>query len=169
MQAYKRPKKGPRIQGSHEQNWIEAIQGKAQCTSPFDYAGPFTETVALGNVGAMFPGQKLLWDGKALARGYRSTGGRLERWLANARHLGLEDAARESFLLGDEAIRQLVFDPLLPPPLVDEQARADFVDTVIRFDAAGQAIWRDFLNDSPATRRRPAPRAAVRTALEARR
>jgi predicted dehydrogenase len=66
MQAYKRPKKGPRIQGSHEQNWIEAIQGKAQCTSPFDYAGPFTETVALGNVGAMFPGQKLLWDGKAL-------------------------------------------------------------------------------------------------------
>ncbi len=66
MQAYKRPKKGPRIQGSHEQNWIEAIQGKTQCTSPFDYSGPFTETVCLGNVGAMFPGQKLLWDGKAL-------------------------------------------------------------------------------------------------------
>jgi hypothetical protein len=66
MQAYKRPKKGPRIQGSHEQNWIEAIQGKTKCTSPFDYSGPFTETVLLGNVAAQFPGQKLLWDGTAL-------------------------------------------------------------------------------------------------------
>ena len=112
---------------------------------------------------------RALWDGKALARGYRSTGARLERWLANARRLDLEAAARESFLLGDEAIRQLVFDPLLPPPLVDEQARADFVGTVIRFDAAGQAIWKDFLNDTPATRRRPVPRAAARTAMEARR
>jgi phenylacetic acid degradation operon negative regulatory protein len=94
---------------------------------------------------------------------------RLERWLANARRLDLDDAARESFLLGDEAIRQIVFDPLLPAPLVDEQARAAFVDAVIRFDAAGQAIWKDFLNDTPATRRRPVPRDAARTALETRR
>jgi len=110
-----------------------------------------------------------LWDGKALARGYRNTGARLERWLANARRLDPEAAARESFLLGDEAIRQLVFDPLLPVPLVDEQARSAFVEAVIRFDAAGQAIWKDFLNDTPAAHRRPVPRAAARTALEARR
>lgn len=67
MQAYKRPKKTiPRITGSHEQNWIEAIQGKTKATSHFDYSGPFTETVLLGNVGMLFPGTKLLWDGKAL-------------------------------------------------------------------------------------------------------
>jgi predicted dehydrogenase len=67
MQAYKRPKKSiPRIVGSHEQNWVEAIQGKTKATSSFDYSGPFTETVQLGNVAAKFPGQKLLWDGKAL-------------------------------------------------------------------------------------------------------
>jgi predicted dehydrogenase len=64
MQAYKRPKKTiPRIVGSHEQNWVEAIQGKTKATSNFDYSGPFTETVLLGNVGMMFPGQKLLYDG----------------------------------------------------------------------------------------------------------
>jgi len=64
MQAYKRPNKSiPRIEGSHEQNWIEAIQGKAKATSPFDYAGPFTEAVLLGNMGALFPGTKLMWDG----------------------------------------------------------------------------------------------------------
>jgi phenylacetic acid degradation operon negative regulatory protein len=110
-----------------------------------------------------------LWDGKALQRSYRATRARLERWLANARRLDLDAAARESFLLGDEAIRQIVFDPLLPAPLVDEQARAACVDTVIRFDATGQAIWKQFLNDIPATRRRPVPRAGHRTPLEARR
>jgi phenylacetic acid degradation operon negative regulatory protein len=107
-----------------------------------------------------------LWDGRALQRGYHATRVRLERWLANAGRLDLEAAARESFLLGDEAIRQLVFDPLLPRPLVDEPARAAFVEAVIRFDAAGQAIWQDFLNHTPATRRRPVPRAASRTTLE---
>ena len=56
----------PRITGSHEQNWIEAIQGKTKATSHFDYSGPFTETVLLGNGGMLFPGTKLLWDGKAL-------------------------------------------------------------------------------------------------------
>jgi predicted dehydrogenase len=64
MQAYKRPKKTvTRVQGSHERNWIDAITGKARATSPFDYAGPFTETVLLGNVGILFPDTKLLWDG----------------------------------------------------------------------------------------------------------
>lgn len=108
-----------------------------------------------------------LWDGKALVRGYRTTRARLERWLANSHRLELETAARESFLLGDEAIRQLVFDPLLPRPLVDEEARAAFVDTVIRFDAAGQAIWKDFLHGDAATRRTPRSRPATRIALEA--
>jgi phenylacetic acid degradation operon negative regulatory protein len=112
---------------------------------------------------------RALWDGRALARGYRRAGARLERWLAGAHRLDLDAAAHESFLLGDEAIRQLVFDPLLPAPLVDEQARAAFVETVIRFDAAGQAVWKDFLNDTAARPRRPLPRAAARIALEARR
>jgi predicted dehydrogenase len=64
MQRYKRPKKTlPRVAGSHEQNWIDAIKGKTKATSNFDYSGPFTETVLLGCLGVMFPGRKLLWDG----------------------------------------------------------------------------------------------------------
>jgi predicted dehydrogenase len=64
MKAYKRPKKTiPRVQGSHEQNWIDACKGKGKTTSTFDYAGPFTETVLLGNLAIWFAGQKLLWDG----------------------------------------------------------------------------------------------------------
>jgi phenylacetic acid degradation operon negative regulatory protein len=111
-----------------------------------------------------------LWNGTALARGYRATRARLERWLANAYRHEPDAAARESFLLGNEAIRQLVFDPLLPRPLIDEEARAAFVDTVIRFDAAGQAIWKYFLHGDAVTRRAPTPRrATTRTALEAHR
>ena len=64
MKAYKRPKKTiPRITVSHEQNWIEACKNKTKASSHFDYAGPFTETVLLGNVAVWFPGQRLEWDG----------------------------------------------------------------------------------------------------------
>ena len=65
MQAYKRPKKTiPRVAGGlHEQNWLDTIKGKTKATSPFDYAGPFTETVLLGNLAVAFPGTKLMWDG----------------------------------------------------------------------------------------------------------
>jgi phenylacetic acid degradation operon negative regulatory protein len=102
-----------------------------------------------------------LWDGRALTRAYRDTRGRLDAWLARVDSLALDVAARESFLLGNDAIRQLVFDPLLPSPLVDVGARRAFTDAVVRFDAAGHAIWNRFLRDGiPArasARARPAP------------
>lgn len=85
---------------------------------------------------------RALWDGKALNKGYRETRRRLEDWLARAGKLAPDVAARESFLLGNDAIRQLVFDPLLPAPLVDVDARSAFVDTVQQFDRAGHAIWQ---------------------------
>jgi predicted dehydrogenase len=65
MQEYKRPKKRiQRIQGSHEQAWIDAIKGKIKPVDDFNYAGPFTETVLLGNLAILFPGTTLLWDGQ---------------------------------------------------------------------------------------------------------
>lgn len=93
---------------------------------------------------------RTLWDGAALNLGYRATQQRLERWLARAERLPLADAARQSFTLGHDAIRQLVFDPLLPSPLVDAGARQRFIDAVVRFDAAGQAIWHRFRKETTA-------------------
>jgi phenylacetic acid degradation operon negative regulatory protein len=86
---------------------------------------------------------RALWDGEALTRGYARTAEQLERWFDRAHGLAPDVAARESFLLGDRAIRQLVFDPLLPEPLVDTDARREFIVTLRRFDVAGRAIWRD--------------------------
>ncbi|MFP6854986.1 MAG: Gfo/Idh/MocA family oxidoreductase, partial [Opitutales bacterium] len=45
--------------------WIEAIKGGSKPLSGFDYSGPFTETVLLGNL-AVRTGEKILWDGPAM-------------------------------------------------------------------------------------------------------
>ena len=97
-----------------------------------------------------------LWNGRALSKSYRETRLKLEAWLARADQLEPEVAARESFLLGDKAIHQLVFDPLLPEPLVDVKERRAFVDAVLRYDRAGHAIWQrlhfNFLEAAAASR-----------------
>jgi len=66
MKAYNRPPKIlPRIKGSHEQNWIDACKGKVdQACSNFDYSGPFTEFVVMGNLAFRRLGKKLEWDGE---------------------------------------------------------------------------------------------------------
>jgi phenylacetic acid degradation operon negative regulatory protein len=82
-----------------------------------------------------------LWDGKALTAGYQRSRERLEKWLERAHLLEPEVAARESFLLGGEAIRQIIFDPLLPAPLVDPVERKAFVDAMRTFDRVGRGYW----------------------------
>lgn len=93
-----------------------------------------------------------LWDGAALDAGYLDTTARLSAWLDGAHRLTLQCAAREAFEIGHRAIRQLVFDPLLPAPLVDGELRARFIDAVTRYDDAGQAIWQHFLAVTRAAR-----------------
>lgn len=83
-----------------------------------------------------------LWDGTALTTSYRTTRKKLEYWLARADSLEPDVAARESFLLGNAAIRQLVFDPLLPAPLVDVAERQAFINAVQRYDRIGHEIWQ---------------------------
>ncbi len=61
----KPPQTLKRIKTSHEGNWIEACKTGGQATSHFDYSGPFTEMVVMGNL-AIRPenvGKKLEWDG----------------------------------------------------------------------------------------------------------
>jgi hypothetical protein len=61
MQEYLRPPKTlPRSTGHYEE-WITSCKGGEPAASNFDYAGPLTETVLLGNV-AIRTGVKLHWD-----------------------------------------------------------------------------------------------------------
>lgn len=67
----------PGAEAGHYIQWVDACiagYGKMQISSPFEYAGPFTEAVLMGNlairsygmrVGNDYPGRKkLLWDAK---------------------------------------------------------------------------------------------------------
>jgi hypothetical protein len=53
----------------HHTEWREAAVGNRRYDYPgsnFRYAGPFTETVQLGNIALRFPGERLAWDGPGL-------------------------------------------------------------------------------------------------------
>lgn len=86
-----------------------------------------------------------LWDGRALDAGYRRGRARIEAWLARAPRLSVEVAAREVFVLGVEAVRGVVHDPLLPAPLVDVAARRAFFAATRRLERVGRELWRRFL------------------------
>ncbi len=86
-----------------------------------------------------------LWKADKLEQGYRNGRKSLQASLGRLPALPLENAARESYLIGDHALRTLVFDPLLPEPLVATAERHAFVDAMLDYDAAGQDIWRRFL------------------------
>lgn len=85
---------------------------------------------------------RALWNSAGLKRRYQKTREDLMEWLKRAHLLEPEEAARESFVIGDQAIRQLVFDPLLPEALVDAAARQAFVDTLLEYDRVGRRIWK---------------------------
>ena len=86
-----------------------------------------------------------LWPKAVLERDYRETTSSLERSLARLASLSAQAAAREVFLLGDRAVRQLVFDPMLPEPLISAELREGFFEAVRRYDAAGVLVWRRFV------------------------
>ena len=57
----------PRIEGSHEMNWVRACKGLEPATSPFEYAAPLTETMLLGIVALRAgQGRKIHYDGGAM-------------------------------------------------------------------------------------------------------
>jgi len=67
MQEYQRPAKTlPRIpdgKGGHEKDWARACKGGEPACSNFDYSGPLTESVVMGNLAIRHPAMKLKWDG----------------------------------------------------------------------------------------------------------
>ncbi len=53
----------------HHLNFFKACKGEMKATSPFDYAGKLAETVLLGNVAGMKPGEKIMWDAEKMSTG----------------------------------------------------------------------------------------------------
>ncbi len=56
----------PNGEDGHEQDWIRACKGGKPASSNFDYSGPLSEMVLMGNLAVRFPDRLLLWDGEAM-------------------------------------------------------------------------------------------------------
>lgn len=82
-----------------------------------------------------------LWDGSTLNQTYQTLSQQLQDWIQQADRLPLDIAAKESLIMGSAAIRQVVFDPLLPAPMVDVLERERFFKVVRQFDKVGKEIW----------------------------
>lgn len=65
----KTPQRIERVPGGldgHEKNWVRACKDGKPSSTPFDYAGPLSETVLMGNLAVRFPNRQLLWDGERM-------------------------------------------------------------------------------------------------------
>jgi predicted dehydrogenase len=58
---FKPPKVDIELDKSHHLNWVRACKGEATARSNFDYAGPLTEMVLLGNIALRAP-EAIEWD-----------------------------------------------------------------------------------------------------------
>jgi predicted dehydrogenase len=50
----------------HEQDWVRACKGGPAASSNFDYSGPLSEMVLMGNLAVRFPNKRLLWNGATM-------------------------------------------------------------------------------------------------------
>ncbi|WP_269519089.1 PaaX family transcriptional regulator [Alteromonas sp. BMJM2] len=87
-----------------------------------------------------------LWNTAELEQGYQQGVIELKESINRLPTLSLEDATTESFEIGDSALHQLVFDPLLPSPLINESLRREFAELVRHYDDIGAQIWHQFLS-----------------------
>ncbi|MGH7896481.1 MAG: PaaX family transcriptional regulator [Candidatus Binatia bacterium] len=86
-----------------------------------------------------------LWDESALRAGHRRLRLQLERSARRLPALSPERAMVISFLLGGEAIRRLVLDPLLPEEISPPDERDALAAAMRRYDSLGRAAWAQFL------------------------
>jgi len=93
---------------------------------------------------------RALWDTAALRASYREMSAALAESAARLPSLPARQAMAESFELGGEAIRRIVFDPLLPEPIVPAGELAGLVEVLRRYDRLGRDSWRSFMKDQGA-------------------
>lgn len=87
-----------------------------------------------------------LWQGERLEKHYREGIDKLQQSLDSLSTMPLEGALIASYEVGDNAIHDLVFDPLLPAPLVNASLREQYRELVKHYDDVGSQIWYQFLH-----------------------
>ncbi|MDC4463220.1 PaaX family transcriptional regulator, partial [Acinetobacter baumannii] len=85
---------------------------------------------------------KDLWNTENLNKNYEKQSHIIKHSISRVAALGLEDAARESLLLGRQTISLLMNDPLLPEPFVNVEVREQFTADVKKLYEVGQRLLK---------------------------
>jgi phenylacetic acid degradation operon negative regulatory protein len=89
---------------------------------------------------------KSLWSPEELNKTYLLLVSMMEKSAQQLSNFDVKQATRESFLIGEHAIRQINQDPLLPKEMVDTSARQALLNTMIEYDRICHPIWHEFVN-----------------------
>lgn len=82
-----------------------------------------------------------LWNTKSLNDVYDHLLDELEKTAYAMKDCTTQEAARLSWYLGKRVISQIVLDPLLPAPLVNEGKRIELIAKMLEFDKRGRELW----------------------------
>ncbi|KCZ95925.1 hypothetical protein HHI_04102 [Hyphomonas hirschiana VP5] len=85
-----------------------------------------------------------LWSAQALETSYREAISAMTESLKGLPGLTVAEAARETLLIGQAAIRAINFDPLLPPQLGNQGLFLEMVSTMRAYNEAGIECWRAY-------------------------
>lgn len=85
------------------------------------------------------------WPAEKLQARYRETIDRLNSSRQSFAKMTTQEAARESLLLGEAAIRLINLDPLLPREIIDTDEFQNLVSCMLAYDELGQFYWQTFL------------------------
>ena len=86
-----------------------------------------------------------LWNVEKLENGYKKLVQHLNRSIEQVPDLSAENQARDFLLLGNEAIRQINIDPLLPDELIDTSLRKKLVERTLDYNEIGISFWHDYV------------------------
>jgi phenylacetic acid degradation operon negative regulatory protein len=89
------------------------------------------------------------YDIQTLASSYQKVLSQIEQSLETLDKLPVEDAMKQSFVLGGKAIQVLSKDPLLPDELMDSTIRTKLWQTMLQYDQVGREIWSSRHSQSP--------------------
>ena len=95
-----------------------------------------------------FVWESTLWNSEALQFTYEQQLAKLTKSKARLETLEINDALRESFIIGGETINLLVKDPLLPDEMFCTPKREELRHAMCEYDACGHKIWTQFMGDT---------------------
>ncbi|MFT7288018.1 MAG: phenylacetic acid degradation operon negative regulatory protein [Halieaceae bacterium] len=63
---------------------------------------------------------------------------------AKLHSLDIDDAVRETFLVGESVIKKINADPLLPAEMIDAKSRGEMIEGMKQYNELGRGVWERF-------------------------